>query len=83
MQDIKRVEFRERKPNTNTNICFDIQTPSLRPHLHLEGFQLYALRTLKRIQTQSSTQEETQNLCTKQSHLHKREGTKSKYKAKE
>ena len=28
MQDIKRVEFRERKPNTNTKICFDIQTPS-------------------------------------------------------
>ena len=39
MQDIKR-ELREKDPNANTMICFEVQATTLHPRLHTEGFQL-------------------------------------------
>ena len=39
MQDI-RERVREKDPNANTRICFEVQAIALRRRLHTEGFQL-------------------------------------------
>ena len=41
MQNIKIREFRGRRSNTNTRICFEVRTTALCPRLHTEGFSLY------------------------------------------
>ena len=39
MQDI-RERVRQKDPNANKRICFEVRATALRPHLHTEGFQL-------------------------------------------
>jgi len=39
IQDINR-ELREKDPNTNTKIYFEVRATALRSRLHIEGFQL-------------------------------------------
>ena len=36
---------REKDPNTNTKICFEVRATALRPCLHTEGFPLCPHRT--------------------------------------
>ena len=45
MQDIKEIELRERKSNTNILICFEVRVTALCTRLHTKGFQLSTIES--------------------------------------
>jgi len=73
----KERELREKDPNANLRICFEVPTTALRPHLHTEGFQLITIgsSTKGHPPRYYNLQHEVYN-SNSQTPLHERVGTK-------
>ena len=84
MRDIKSRQLREKDPNINTKLCFEVRATALRPRFHIEGFQLSTKDPPQRDFhggiTPSTNKEYTTPTLTP---LHKREDTKSSTKQRE
>ena len=83
MQDIKSRELREKDPNANTKIYFEIWATALRPRLQTEGFPLCPPRTFHKGTSTKELQLTNRSTQLQLSHTSAQEGRhKAKHKAK-
>ena len=82
MQDVKRIELREKDPNTNTKICFEIRATALRPRLYTEGFSLFTKELPQRYLYRGITNYNPEYTTSTLSHLYTRGRHKVKHKVK-
>jgi len=78
----KKRELREKDPNANTRIYFEVRATALRSHLHIEGFSVCPLRTFHKGTSTEELQIQIGSTQLQLSHtpLHKRVGTKKREK---